>query len=122
MAKGDTYSIILTGMEELEREILRLNGIRFDAVTAKNVTQMFNRAKGNNPSAGGTPVDSGELRQALARLEDGIGYAKEYAPHVNFGHRTINGGYVQGQRFLDHNLEIQSPIYRQDLLNAIKKG
>lgn len=122
MAKGDTYSIRLTGMEELEREILRLNSIRFDAVTTKNITQMFNRAKGNNPSTGGTPVDSGELRQALTRLEDGIGYAKEYAAHVNFGHRTINGGYVQGQRFLDHNLEIQSPIYRQDLLNAIKKG
>lgn len=122
MAKGDTYSIRLTGMEELERKILRLNSIRFDAVTTKNITQMFNRAKGNNPSTGGTPVDTGELRQALTRLEDGIGYAKEYAPHVNFGHRTINGGYVQGQRFLDHNLEIQSPIYRQDLLNAIKKG
>lgn len=122
MAKGDAYSIRLTGMEELEREILRLNSIRFDAVTTKNITQMFNRAKGNNPSTGGTPVDSGELRQALTRLEDGIGYAKEYAAHVNFGHRTINGGYVQGQRFLDHNLEIQSPIYRQDLLNAIKKG
>ena len=44
MAKGDTYTIKLTGAEELEQELQRLNNIRFDAVITKNVTQMFKRA------------------------------------------------------------------------------
>ena len=129
MAKGDTYTIKLTGAEELEQELRRLNSVRFDAVITKNVAQMFKRAKGNNPSIGGTPVDSGELRKSVTRFEDGIGYTKEYAPHVNFGHRyekVVNGKKVilwyEGQRFLDTNVKIQGPSYRQDLLNAIKKG
>ena len=92
---------------------------------------MFDRAKGTNPAQGGTPVakntkwhKGGQMRNTIEYLPEtaGIGYTVEYAPHVNFGHRTINGGYVQGQRFLDHNVEIQSSTYRQDLLNAIKKG
>lgn len=129
MAKRDTYTIKLTGAEELEQELRRLNSVRFDAVITKNVTQMFDRAKGNNPSIGGTPVDSNELRESVSRFEDGIGYTKEYAPHVNFGHRyekVVNGKKVilwyKGQRFLDTNVKIQGPSYRQDLLNAIKKG
>lgn len=131
MTKGNTFTITLTGMEDLEREIQRLNSIRFAAVQKKNVKEMFDRAKGTNPAQGGTPVakntkwhKGGQMRSTIEYLPetDGIGYTVEYAPHVNFGHRTINGGYVQGQRFLDHNVEIQSSTYRQDLLNAIKKG
>lgn len=131
MAKGNTFTITLTGMEDLEREIQRLNSIRFAAVQKKNVKEMFDRAKGTNPAQGGTPVakntkwhKGGQMRNTIEYLPEtaGIGYTVEYAPHVNFGHRTINGGYVQGQRFLDHNVEIQSSTYRQDLLNAIKKG
>ena len=51
-----------------------------------------------------------------------MGYTRVYAPHVEYGHRTIDGGFVEGQRFLQRNVEIQQPIYHRDLLDAIKKG
>ena len=138
MAKGDTYTIKLTGVEELEQELQRLNSIRFAAVQKKNVKEMFDRAKGTNPAQGGTPVakntkwhKGGQMRNTIEYLPEtaGIGYTVVYAPHVNFGHRyekVVDGKktilWYEGQRFLDRNVEIQAPIYRDDLENAIKKG
>ena len=117
----------IDGIPALEKELQRLNSIRFDAVEKKQLTQMLNRAR----QAGGTPVSTeetrpggphGELRLSSSTTEDESGYTKEYAPHVEYGHRTIGGGFVQGQHFLQKNVDIQRPIYRQDLQNAIKKG
>lgn len=117
----------IDGIPALEKELQRLNSVRFDAVGKKQLTQMLNRAR----QAGGTPVSTeetrpggphGELRLSSSTTEDEIGYTKEYAPHVEYGHRTINGGFVQGQHFLRDNVEAQRLIYRQDLQNAIKKG
>lgn len=48
-------------------------------------------------------------------------YEKEDAPHVEYGHRTVDGGWVPGQRFLKKNVDTQAFIYYQDLLNAIRK-
>lgn len=110
--------ISIDGIPELERELQRLNGIRFDAVTKKQTTQMLNRAR----QSGGTPVDTGELRVSSSITNDEIGYTKEYAPHVEYGHRTVNGGFVPGQRFLKANVDTQAFIYYQDLLKAIRKG
>lgn len=117
----------IDGIPALEKELQRLDSIRFDAVEKKQLTQMLNRAR----QAGGTPVSTeetrpggphGELRLSSSTTEDEIGYTKEYAPHVEYGHRTIDGGFVQGQHFLKNNVDIQRPIYRQDLQKAIKKG
>lgn len=119
--------ISVDGIPELERELQRLNGIRFDAVVKKQTTQMLNRAR----QSGGTPVSTektrpggphGELRISSSTTDDEIGYTKEYAPHVEYGHRTVNGGWVPGQRFLKANVDTQAFIYYQDLLNAIRKG
>lgn len=116
------FVIKITGLEELEDRLIGLQRVRFDAVVTKNVTQLFNRAKSNaRNTVGGTPVDTGELRKWITKNKDGITYTKEYAPHVEYGHRTRNGGYVPGQRFLRKNVEIQREIYEKDLLNAIKK-
>ena len=118
--------IKMTGLDELERKLQEMNRIRFDAVVKKNVTQMLNRARN-----GGTPVSTektrpggphGELRISSSTYGDEMGYTREYAPHVEYGHRTIDGGFVEGQRFLQRNVEIQQPIYHRDLLDAIKKG
>lgn len=118
--------IKMTGMDELERKLQDISRIRFDSVVKKNVTQMLNRARN-----GGTPVSTektrpggphGELRISSSTYGDEVGYTREYAPHVEYGHRTINGGFVEGQRFLQRNVEIQRPIYHRDLLDAIKKG
>jgi hypothetical protein len=106
----------ISGVDKLEKKLKRLNSIRFDAVAIKSATQLFNRMKD-----GGTPVESGELRQSLILQKDIIGYTKDYAPHVEYGHRTINGGWVEGQYFLKNGVDKQKPIYKQDLINAIKK-
>lgn len=117
----------IDGIPSLEKELQRLNSVRFDAVGKKQLAQMLNRAR----QPGGTPVSTektrpggphGELRLSSSVSEDEMGYMVEYAPHVEYGHRTIDGGFVQGQHFLRDNVETQRQIYRQDLKNAIRKG
>lgn len=101
----------------LSKKLRSMSKIRFDAVVKKNVTQMLNRAR-----SGGTPVDTGELRKSSGVSNDEMGYIAEYAPHVEYGHRLVGGGWVPGQRFLKENANTQEAIYYQDLLNAIRKG
>lgn len=120
-------SVKMNGLETLERKLSEMNSIRFDAVVNNQMIDMIDRAtKSQNASQGGTPYDSGNLMQSVNRIGTGkeaeIGYTVDYAPHVEYGHRTVKGGYVEGQRFLRRNVEIQQPIYKQDLLNAIRKG
>lgn len=119
--------VSIKGMEKLEKELQRLNHIRFDAVVQLQANEMVDRATATkNPASGGTPYDTGEMMQSVNKYGKGadseVGYTKEYAPHVEYGHRTIDGGWVEGQHFLQNNVDIQRPIYRQDLINAIKKG
>lgn len=108
-------------INELQSKLSRLNIIRFDAVVKKQATQILNRAR----QEGGTPVDTGELRKSSKIAGSGydteVGYTASYAPHVEYGHRTRNGGYVQGQHFLRANVEVQRPIYKEDLIKAINK-
>lgn len=115
------FKLVLSGAEDLEKKLQGMNNIRWAAIVKKSATEMFNRAKGTDPHSGGTPVDTGEMRKSVKKLEDGIAYTVEYAPHVEYGHRTIDDGYVQGQRFALANLTIQRPIYRNDLIEAIGK-
>lgn len=117
----------IDGIPALEKELQRLNSVRFDAVAELQANEMVDRATASkNPAVGGTPYVTGELMQAVNMYGKGadseVGYTKEYAPHVEYGHRTIGGGFVQGQHFLQKNVDIQRPIYRQDLQKAIKKG
>ena len=114
-----SFEITLNDAElsRLAEKLRRMNEIRFNAVIKKNVTQMLNAARN-----GGTPVDSGNLRKSSSTYGDEMGYTQSYAPHVEYGHRTVDGGWVPGQRFLQTNVETQRPIYYLDLLNAIKKG
>lgn len=111
------FKLTLHGVDELEAKLIAMNSIRFDAVALKSMTQMLNRAR----ASGGTPVDTGELRKSSSADSESMGYTKEYAPYVEYGHRTVNGGYVPGQYFLKRNVATQQPIYRNDLLKAIKK-
>lgn len=109
-----------TEIDALEQKLLALSRIRFNAVVKKQVTQMLNTARSSGGS-GSTPVDTGELRKSSGTYGDEMGYLAEYAPHVEYGHRTVNGGYVQGQHFLRDNVNIQGIVFKQDLLKAIKK-
>lgn len=99
----------------------------FEKVRNKNLLEMRNRAvRSSDPSQGGTPRKTGELRiSAGVDTNRGFfGYTKDYAPHVNFGHRLVIGGrtvgYISGQNFLAANVNIQNPIYRQDLINEMR--
>ena len=121
-----TIKINDSELSTLAEKLRSMNEIRFNAVIKKNVAQMLNTAR-----RGGTPISTdntrpggphGELRKSSSTFGDEMGYSKEYAPHVEYGHRTRNGGWVPGQHFLQANVETQRPIYYLDLLNAIKKG
>lgn len=109
--------LVIRDVNGLAGKLNRLSHVRFEAVVIKNMTQIYNRGKAN----GGTPVDTGELRLSLGQSGDTVGYAKDYAPHVEYGHRTVNGGYVEGQRFLQRNVKAQEPIFRQDLIDQLRK-
>ena len=114
----EPVTIRITGVEQLTAKLKRMSSVRFDAVYKKQLTQLLNRAR----QPGGTPVDSGELRKSSAAGSDEMGYMASYAPHVEYGHRTKNGGWVPGQRFLQANVNTQVPIFKQDLEEAIRKG
>lgn len=109
-----------TEIDALEQKLLALSRVRFNAVVKKQVTQMLNTARSSGGS-GSTPVDTGELRKSSGTYGDEMGYLSEYAPHVEYGHRTVDGNYVPGQHFLRDNVNIQGVIFKQDLLKAIKK-
>lgn len=109
--------LVIRDVNDLAGKLNRLSHVRFEAVVIKNMTQIYNRGK----ASGGTPVDTGELRMSLGQSGDTVGYAKDYAPHVEYGHRTVNGGYVEGQRFLQRNVRAQEPIFRQDLIDQLRK-
>lgn len=104
-------------VSRLANKLRSMNEIRFNAVIKKNVTQMLNTARN-----GGTPVDTGGLRNSSSTFGDEMGYIAEYAPHVEYGHRTVDGGWVPGQHFLQANADTQRLIYYQDLMDAIRKG
>lgn len=109
--------ITVEDVNGLREELKRLTNLELEAVTKKSLTQMLNRAR-----QGGTPVDSGELRLSSAISMDEMGYGKEYAAHVEYGHRTRGGGrWVPGQYFLKKNVETQGPIFEEDVLKRIRK-
>lgn len=94
-----------------------LSQVRLDAVKRKQATEMLNRAR----RPGGTPFDTGELRASSGADGDSMGYTKEYAGHVEYGHRTVKGGYVEGQRYLQRNADTQGPIYKADVEAQLKR-
>lgn len=56
------------------------------------------------------PVDTGELRASIKTKtinenEVKIYSNKEYAPHMEYGHRTRNGGFVEGKYFLKNSID-----------------
>lgn len=97
----------------------------FPQIALRQVTEMHNRGK----SDGGTPVSTeatrpggphGELMQSLTVVSnDELAYIKDYAAHVEYGHRTRGGGYVAGQRYFERNVETQRPIFYRQLREII---
>lgn len=112
------------GVEPLAEALKRKSESDFKKVERKNLLEMRNRAvSSSNPSSGGTPVDTSELRLSATVSAEGdtFGYSKDYAPHVEFGHRTVGGGYVPGQYYLRTNANIQKSIFKGDLVEEMRK-
>lgn len=121
----DDIQMEVTGVENVINRLRRLDNIQWHAIVNKSLDQMSSRAA----TPPGTPRDTGQLIQSrrVHHTNPGIdpmgmfGYAKHYAPHVEYGHATRNGGYVQGQHFLQRNAEIQRPIYIRDMEQALSE-
>ncbi|MFP7202212.1 hypothetical protein SFC08_14675 [Lysinibacillus halotolerans] len=109
--------IKITGVEDLEKELQQKSVTDFQSVSEKNVRAIYTRSQ----RPGGTPVKSNELRMSARYRGDEMGYTASYAPHVEYGHRLVNGGYVPGQYFLKKNVDIQRPIYKEDLKRKLKE-
>lgn len=120
--------IKLNGAEKLAHALYQKSQTDFTAVCKRSTTLLFNRASANTPVAKSTPWHTGgSLRQSL-RMEPPsgsntglVGYTIHYAPHVEYGHRTTNGGYVQGQHFLRRSVEEVQPMFIADCKEALKK-
>lgn len=102
----------------LKAKIERWNALQqvFPQIALREHTEMYNRGK----SDGGTPVRTGELMASLTLVgTSGIMYVKDYAAHVEYGHRTRGNGYVEGQRYLEANVNAQKPIYKEHLIQIL---
>lgn len=110
------FKIEIEGLKPLQAELDRLQEIKLDGVLRKQTAQMLQRAR----IAGGTPVKTGELRASSKATENEMGYTAEYAAHVEYGHRTLNSGYVPGQYYLKRNADLQRSIFRQDIKKYLR--
>lgn len=116
--------IVFQGDEALVRKLIEKSATDFKRVEKKTILQMRDRAvKSQDPSQGGTPVDSNELRLSatVSPEADTFGYTTDYAPHVEYGHRTLDGGFVPGQHMLQTNVNLQRPLFREDLIQEMRK-
>ena len=121
------YKIQVNGVEDLKSALKEVSSARFDAACKIAAEEIYNRGMD-----GGTPVSTeetrpggphGELRQSLM-IETGenkavVGYTKDYAPHVEYGHRTRGGGYVTGQHYLQRNVDQEQEAFKQILKDQL---
>lgn len=113
--------ITVDGCEELAAALRKASEVRFHGAAKIAAKNIYNRAVNDS-----TPVRSGELRGSAGMDVEGedkaiMGYHKHYAPHVEFGHRTRGGGYVQGQHFLQRNVEQEREAFKKLLADELKK-
>lgn len=119
--------IVWQGVDELSHKLMTKSQTDFAKVGRKNIRDIYSRSQKNAyqggmvPTDGGTPVDSNELRMSAKYRDDEMGYSAEHGVHVEYGHRTRNGGFVPGQYYLKRNVDTQRPIYKQDLIDKLKE-
>lgn len=122
------------GAQELADALNEKSETDFKEVALHNLIQMRDRSvSSRNARQGGTPVGQyaggGQLRISAGVDANRLlfGYTKDYAPHVEHGHRQTIGRYVPainarlvksfvyGQYFLKNNVAKQEPIYIREL-------
>ena len=107
--------IKIEGSKELLAKLDKLSKLDWEAINSLSLRDMYNRAFQL------TPYRTGQLRDSrYVEGKDTFGYSAEYAAHVEYGHRTRNGGYVAGKHFLQQNVQTQMPIYLRDIQDRIE--
>lgn len=111
------YGVEFIGVDKLANKLKKKSETDFEQVYKANARAIYARSQ----ATGGTPVDSNELRRSASVEGATMGYRAQHAPHVEYGHRTVNGGFVPGQFFLRRNVNTQRPIFKQDLIKKLKE-
>lgn len=114
---------MIEGLDALIDKLSDLQSIDFSESSKRAATDIYNMGQTR------TPKRTGELRTSMSVSPDGdgyeVGYAKEYAPDVELGHRIVrNGkqvGYVEGQRFLQAMVEDERPKFKEYVKEQIEK-
>ncbi len=104
-------------ISNLEQALIRKGNTDFKEVGRASVRSIYTRSQ----KQGGTPVNTNELRMSAVYADDEMGYVKDYGPHVEYGHRTKNGGFVPGQYYLKVNVDAERPLYGQALKEELNK-
>lgn len=107
----------------MESRLDALKHIDFGESCKKAATDIYNMGQTQ------TPKKTGELRVSMAvnqnsKTEYQVGYAKEYAPHVEYGHRIVRQGkqvgYVEGRYFLKKMVTAEEPKFKEYVRNQIE--
>lgn len=106
--------IEVIGAEEIEQKLSELADVNWDDIQAKQGADMLERSDVI------TPYRTGNLRQSAYYGDGEFGYTADYAPDVNYGHRTKSGGYVEGRHFLEEIVNAQAEKYREDVLKELE--
>lgn len=110
-------NIDFQGIEALQKKLIKKSGADFAEVGKKNIRDIYARSQ----KPGGTPVKTNELRMSAKYREEEFGYSAPHAPHTEYGHRTVSGGFVPGQFYLKRNVDTQRPIYKEELKQKLKE-
>lgn len=118
---------------ELKMVLENLGGIDPGRVVTAGTFMLAKRAKKATPRSKNRKNRSGKVVHTGGALANSIrtevsggsgtvGYTVEYAPHVEFGHRTVGGGYVEGQHFLKKAMDETEPEIKKALKRAIEEA
>lgn len=124
-----TISLEDSGFGDAARRLSSFDG---NVIVTASVNEMAQALR-----SGGTPVDTGELagsiRQEVRGGEGEVGYVKEYAPHVEYGHRQnvgqfvprlgkrLKASYVPGQKFLQREVSVERPSFERRVGQALRE-
>ena len=86
---------------------------------AQEAETVLDRVKGN------TPTITGRLKNGWHRTDAADGKCQiydnvDYAAHVEYGHRTRNGGFVKGRKMLHRGLTETSKAFEEDCATIFK--
>lgn len=126
----------LEGADDLIRKVNNMAQDKNPLTRAINKTMAEMKTRNNDPTQ--TPTISGEMRNSfytriLNPTTGQVGYTKEYAPYVEYGHRQEVGRYVpaikkrltkpyvEGRYFFKQNIERQREPFQRDVEEAMNE-